>query len=177
MAERAASPIALVPMRDSLSVRAGRPSAARGTIALAALLVLGGGCHHDSLDPIGPDAGTAARERWAQNRPANYDFTLTRYCFCLAEVVRPVVIEVRGGVVQSRTYAATGLPVAERWASYFPTMDGLLAEVDSASKNADRMQATYDRQYGYLSHANIDFVSTIANDEVELTVNDFHPLP
>jgi hypothetical protein len=142
-------------------------------ITATALLVLVG-----CSDPTeSADAGTAARARWARNRPPDYSFTLWRDCFCRAEVVRPVVVEVRGGVVRSRTYAATGDAVDARWADSFPSIDGLLAELEDAGKRADRMQATYDRDYGYPSHAIIDYSARIAQDEMEFTIGDFRPLP
>ena len=150
-----------------------RPLALRRTITLATLLVFAG-CHDD---PTFPDAGTSARARWARNRPADYSFTLLRGCFCHAEVVRPVVVEVHGGAVTSRTYAATGEAVDARWVDSFPTIDGLLAELEDASTRADRMQATYDRDYGYPSHALVDYSARVADDEMEITVSGFRPLP
>jgi hypothetical protein len=158
-------------MSHSLRPASTRSRKGRATIALALLLL--GGCS----DSTGPDAGTSARQRWARNRPAHYSFTLARGCFCLDEVVRPVVVEVRDGAVLSRTYAATGEAVDARWVASFPSIDGLLAELDDAAKHADRMQATYDREYGYPQHAYIDYAARVADDEMEFTVSNFHPLP
>jgi hypothetical protein len=151
-----------------------RPALGLGSGALAALLLLGG-CK-DSVSSEG-NAGTAARDRWAHNRPASYSYTLTRGCFCLAAVVKPVVIQVHDGVVQSRTYADNGAAVDDRWANYFPTIDGLFTELDVGEQTADRLQATYERQYGYPEHARIDFSTRVADDEMEFWIGGFTPLP
>ena len=146
----------------------------RETAVIAALLLLSG-CK-EGLDSE-PDAGTAARDRWSHNHPANYSYTLTRDCFCLDELVLPVVIEVRGGIVQSRTYAATGTAVDARWESSFPTIDGLFSELDDAETRADRLTVTYERQYGYPQHARIDYSTQVVDDEMDFTITTFTPLP
>lgn len=154
------------------SLRRGHLS--RGTAVIAALLLLSG-CKEGLASE--PDAGTAARDRWSHNHPANYSYILTRDCFCLPGVVRPVVVQVRDGVVQSRTYATGGGVVDERWASYFPTIDGLFAELDDAEHRADRLRVTYERQYGYPQNALIDYAASIADDEMGWTLTAFTPLP
>jgi hypothetical protein len=144
-------------------------------VAAAAALLLLGGCKESIADE--GNAGTAARDRWAHEKPANYSYTILRDCFCQDAVVQPVRVEVHGGDVTSRTYVATGAAVDAQWASYFPTIDGLFAELDTAEPTAQSMTVTYDRQYGYPTHARIDPSTRVQHDETEYWTSDFAPLP
>jgi hypothetical protein len=144
----------------------------RAMLALAALLLVGA-CG-DATSPT--VEARSARVRWEHERPADYSFTLTRGCECLTPLVSPVVVEVRGGVVRSLTYAGSGTAVDTRLASFFPTIDGLFAEIEDAAKRADHVDAEYDRGYGYPRHVSIDYDARMVDDEMSITVSGFHSL-
>lgn len=117
-----------------------------------------------------------ARARWERTRPADYSFTLATSCECLTEITKPVVVVVRDGVVTSRTYVQGGEAVDPRWASYFPSIDGLFTKIDDAATRADRLDADYDGRYGYPQRISIDYDTRMVDDEISLRVSDFHPL-
>lgn len=119
-----------------------------------------------------------ARQRWASERPAAYDYTLSVSCFCIQDVTRPVVIVVNGTSVVSRTYADTGAPVPAQWATTFPSIDGLFEKIASATAaHAATLDVTYDATRGFPTHIAIDYVAQIADDEIVYTIRDFHSRP
>jgi hypothetical protein len=91
-------------------------------------------------------------------------------------VVKPVLIEVRGGVVTSRVYVATGQPVDAEWADFFRSIDGLFVMIEGAASHADSFDADYDARYGYPRRVSIDYDTRMVDDELTLRVGDFHPL-
>ena len=121
--------------------RAWKPIAVAG-------LVLAAACRSSSVEPA--DSLAAARARWARNAPVSYSYTIQRSCECLAEAAGPVTVVVRNGVVESRTYVATGASVAAQYASIFPAVEGLFAMIDNAIKNGTTPLTTrYDPTLGY----------------------------
>ena len=74
--------------------------------SLAGCTILGLDANQDDEDSL-----RSARERWRQQRPTEYSYTLERLCFCGQEAVGPVRIVVRGDSVLSRTYTASSRPV------------------------------------------------------------------
>ena len=141
-------------------------------VALAALVLAGCG---NATSPT--QEARAARARWVRTRPVDYGYVLTRSCYCLDEVVRPVRIEVRGAVVASRTYVASGAAVDAKWADFFPSIDGLFVTLGNAGAQGQSVEATYDGQYGYPRTVAIDREHWAVDGGSSLAVTDFHPLP
>lgn len=124
-------------------------------------------------DPTAATDLFAARRRWSTAEPPAYRFTLQLGCFCGSEATRPVVVAVRAGRVQSRTYLDTGAPVDARLEEAFPTIEGLFAVIDDAlERDADHVAAEYSARRGYPTRISIDYESGTADDELTYTVRD-----
>lgn len=119
-------------------------------------------------EPTGLDTEEfrSARERWASLGPASYTYTVLRSCFCPQEVTGPVVVTVQNGVVQSRVYAETGSSLLQEYQAFFPTVDGLFAQIDSLRKSkVGSLKATYDATYGYPTRIDVDVITNAVDDE------------
>jgi len=133
----------------------------------------------DSPPPPGPQAGLdAQRDLWTQQGIGNYRFTLQRTVFGPPAFTDPVVVEVRGGLVASRVYEGTGLPVAPADAFWWPSIDGLFEIIqDALDRNADQVAVTYDPGRGYPTSGSIDYSLGLGDDEHSFVVRDFAVLP
>lgn len=122
------------------------------------------------------DAATALalnRARWFGSGIADYEFTIARVCECLPEMAGPVVVEVRGGVVQERTYAS-GTSVDPQYADLFTGVPGLFDLIDEAiRRDAAGLAVRYDATYGYPESIQIDWVAGAVDDEVSYRITDF----
>ena len=151
--------------------------ARRARALLAALLLAACG------DLGGPRTDLeTARDRWAATEPAAYEMTLRHVCFCGGEVTTPVIVTVRGGVVQSRRYVdggpLGGRDVDPRLAGTFPAVDGLFRVVEDAlARHAAQIDATYDPQRGYPVTLYIDYERNVADEEQGYQVQAFRALP
>lgn len=118
----------------------------------------------------------AARALWVQRRPASYDITVARFCFCTSEGVGPAIVSVRDGVVTSRTYVATGSAVGPTYADLFPSIDGLFQKIDDARRRrAASLSVEYDRAFGFPTVIAIDYDRTMADDEITYRATNFQP--
>ena len=150
----------------------------RARLTVAAALALAA-----CSDLAGPASDLeTARARWAGAAPAAYEMTLRHVCFCGGEVTTPVVVTVRGGVVQSRRYVdggpLGGRDVDPRLAESFPSVDGLFRVVeDAVGRHAADIQATYDPQRGYPTALYIDYERNVADEEQGYQVQTFRALP
>ena len=92
----------------------------------------------------------AARSKWSRLGPASYSMTIRVVCECTAEMAGPVVVVVRNGVVESRTYVPAGRAVSSEYVASFPTVEGLFALVESAIRRDTKpLVAQYDAALGY----------------------------
>jgi hypothetical protein len=117
-----------------------------------------------------------AKQSWAANRPPSYDLTIEPSCFCAFEIPNagPVIVAVRNGTVQSRTYVKTGTSVGDRYAGLYPSVDQLFVTIeDAVAKMADRLEVFYDPTYGYPVNVAIDFKYLVADDELFYHVTGF----
>jgi hypothetical protein len=138
-------------------------------LALAACRVEGG----SPTEPDGLELAMA-RLRWAQTAPEAYQITVSHSCFCPVEVVRPVIVTVRDGQVESRRYAETGAEVDPRFATAFPTVDELFGVIEGAiARHAERVDAVYDPARGFPISVVIDGSADIADDESFYSIRDF----
>ncbi|MEP7001727.1 MAG: DUF6174 domain-containing protein [bacterium] len=145
----------------------------RSALAVSLALALAGGCR----DITGSTAGqlASARERWAANGTASYDFTISLSCFCAPNALRPVVVVVSNGVVHGRKYKDTGADVTPPFSTAYSTIEGLFGIVEDArSRNAAQLDVVYDPERGYPTRISIDYVAKAIDDEVAYTVTDFH---
>lgn len=144
---------------------------ARRMFAFSALL-FAVACSDASSPLSSQDA--VARARWAANRPASYQYTMTIGCFCITEVTRHVVVAVNGNAVVSRTYVDNGAPVPEQYSASFPSIDGLFDIVAAArAAHAARVDASYDATLGFPVSVCIDREAMAADDEISYGVSGF----
>jgi hypothetical protein len=108
--------------------------------AVAALTLIACG---DSTSPT--DELTVAQQRWASWGPASYDLILRRgACECSSLAVRPMVVVVRGGAIESKYYLDTGEPLVDPWATFAPDVPGLFSLIAGALSEGHTVESTYD---------------------------------
>ena len=137
----------------------------------------------DNAPPPGPGVPSgsetdAQRQVWRDLGIQDYQYTLQRTVFGPSVLTDPVVVEVRGGTVVSRTYEQTGLPTDPQYDSWWPSIDGLFDIVqDAYDAGADSITVQYDPTFAYPSFASIDPVSGLADDEHAFTAGRLVILP
>jgi Family of unknown function (DUF6174) len=118
----------------------------------------------------------AARLKWERTRPAAYTITVARLCFCPQGGSSPVIVSVRDGVVESRTYVNNGAAVAPTDADYFPTVDGLFELIEDARRQGtDTIDATYDPARGFPVFISIGYVRGMADGALSYRTTNFQP--
>ena len=118
------------------------------------------------------------RQIWDGLGILNYRYTLQRTVFNGPQYTDPVIVEVRGGQVFSRTYANTGQPVTIPDPSWWPAIDGLFDIIqDAQDRNAALAEARYDPNLGYPVWGNFDYNLGLADDEHSFTAGSFQQLP
>lgn len=167
-----------MPIARSLSV----PPLTRlvSTLALAAITFSSAAC----TVITGPDGRwgleqsdlTRARRTWSSNFIDDYEYVVRRDCFCSLGGVS-VRVTVQNDRVVAREIEGTATPVPSSLAYLYPTIDGLFAIVqDAIDRRADRIDATYDFDYGFPSDLYIDYDRRIADDEEGYTLLRFRAL-
>ena len=147
---------------------------------LATAILLSSGLAAGCLDNDGPDPGRQIFEsslaQWNDVEPPNYDMVLRRQTISANPDLR-VVIQVRNGVVTSRVYLGTDIPVGGDAAADFPDIDGLFAFLGEAM-NGDPflLSAEYDSDFGYPSTIVYDLNAGQTSDNVTFTVEEFTPI-
>jgi hypothetical protein len=144
-----------------------------GALAALALVASCGG------DPTGVIRElNVARMRWISRAPNAYEVTVHRGCFCPEAITSNVVVRVRGGVVESRRYAATGADVPADFARAFPSVDEMFGVIAKAeSDGAAQIDAKYDAVYGFPSVVYVDYRAEWADDESWFGYTEFRALP
>ena len=151
------------------------PSRALAAALAACLLAAAAACDDGPTTPR--DELRDARRRWEAARPAAYAFTFERLCFCPVELTRPTVVTVRGGAVESLRYVDGGGPVDPRFASAYPTIDGLFdAIAEALARPPASFSATYDPARGYPVRVDIDPIRDAVDEEVGYRVRDWRQL-
>lgn len=118
----------------------------------------------------------AARLKWERARPAAYTITIDRSCECTQEMSGPVVVSVRDGVVESRTYVASSVAVTPSYSGLFPSIDGLFERIDDARRRrAASVDVTYDHAFGFPTAISIDYDRVMVDDELTYRATDFQP--
>lgn len=124
-----------------------------------------------------PDDFTSSERLWDSKNMADYNFTLERHCFCPQDRRGPVMIHVRDGIVFSVVYADTGLAANPDFFADADTLDDLFGKVRDAYVNkAERIDVTYDPDFGYPATIYIDVSTQIADEEQGYTVTDFQKI-
>ena len=126
----------------------------RFTWLALALIVLTTGASECSVFSTDHAANlAAARSLWERRGPDDYSITISRSCECLPGMSEPAVVVVREGVVESRTYVRTGLPVPTEFAGGYPDVEGLfeLIEEGLVAEGNGELSVDYHPAYGYPS--------------------------
>ena len=113
---------------------------------VAAVIAMVAACG-DATSPT--DELSAARHRWEAWGPASYDLILRRgACECSSIAVRPIVVIVRTGVIQTKYYLDTGDPIVDSWATYAPDVPGLFNLISGSLSDGHTVEASYDSMTG-----------------------------
>jgi hypothetical protein len=112
-----------------------------------------------------------ARERWRDAAPANYSFTMQRYCFCLFEGEVRVRVE-DGEVVSVRLVGSDTELVGPQRGLYGPIPDLFAVVADAIDRPAHSIDAEYDDALGFPALVFIDYDERIADEEYGFRVRD-----
>ena len=143
----------------------------RTALAFVVFALAGVSCHVSTSPDTDLDS---ARQRWALKHPLSYDIVVRRLCECTTDVTNAVLVSVREGSVTSRTYVSTGAQVSAQYASLFPAVEGIFLIVDDAlTRNAYKLDVTYDATYGFPVSIDVDYVHQVADDELTVQLSGF----
>jgi uncharacterized protein YceK len=119
------------------------------------------------------------QEKWQDANISHYRYELSISCFCIFAQDMPLVIEVKDGEVVSMEYKS-GKEIDPSFLEQFQrfdTIDKIFAELETAQTEAERVEATYDEEYGFPTQVTIDQAVQAADDELYLTIANFEVLP
>ncbi|MDB5103804.1 MAG: putative lipoprotein [Fibrobacteres bacterium] len=135
---------------------------------LPAALALSG-CVTDAsgrVDLSGP------RAKWKANEPAEYAYTIRRFCECIPGTV--MVTANRDSVVSAY---APGFVFEELGDKQRYSIDSLFSEVETAlARSYDTRSVGFDDMYGFPDSVSIDFEKQVADEEFSLFIQDFRKL-
>ena len=117
-----------------------------------------------------------ARAAWVRSGAANYDFVISRQCFCMLEYVGPFTVRVRNGV-STVTYSSNGSAVDSEALRQLPVnAEGLFAFVEERQEQAS-FRVTYDQATGLPLSVWSDPIPEAADDELGVLVSGFTATP
>jgi len=116
------------------------------------------------------------REKWMAHGISNYEIEMQKICYCVPEVVRMMVFEVKDDKVDTVRYADTGDDVDPQHYGDFNTIEGMFSFVEQAlEKNPADLSIAYDEKYGYIKELSVDFKENIADDEISIIASNMRP--
>ncbi len=120
-----------------------------------------------------------ARAQWMAANIRHYRYSLTVGCFCGFTQRMPLSIEVQDGRALSMTYNdGSQVPDSDRqFFARYQTIDALFDFTNENLGKADQVQVMYDRTAGFPTSVQIDLMKNAADDELDLTVENFQALP
>lgn len=129
------------------------------------------------LDNSGPNPGEqifqSSLDQWNSEGPDSYDMVLRRQTIS-ANPDLSVLITVRNGVVVSRIYDGTTIPVEPANASLYPDVPGLFDFLKEAmDSDPFLLNAEYDETYSYPQLITLDRYAGRTDDNVTYTVMSF----
>lgn len=114
------------------------------------------------------------RALWEAGRSDGYTFEYTPSCFCLEQMLRPVRITVKNGVLESVIYVESGEAADHERFERYLSIDGLFDLIQEAiDREAARLTASYDSESGYPIDVGIDYVTNIADEEFYFTATGY----
>lgn len=151
-------------------------------VVLLAVLVAVGLAWGGALPGLAPftpaqDPGQPAVARWEAQGLDSYRYTVQVGCFCVEEMRRPVVIEVRDGAVASMTYADDGSAADPALFEPYASVEALFGIIDdAAAQEPARLDVTYDQTTGVPLSVTIDISEEMADEELYLEVTGFEAI-
>lgn len=119
---------------------------------------------------------TDNRQRWENftNDPnAFVQYTIQRSTFGPVDSNRPINVTEQGGQVTRATFADTGEDVPQNILNGLDTIDDVFQRLENAyNNNAERIDVTYDSQFGHPTSVFIDQSQMIADEEVGYTISN-----
>ncbi|HEU0108830.1 MAG TPA: DUF6174 domain-containing protein [Vicinamibacteria bacterium] len=151
-------------------------TAPRASLLGAVLLCLTLPACTTSPDDPGDDLASN-RRHWQSQRLADYQVQFRMSCFCVPDVIAPVVLQVRGGAIVSVTRVSDGVAVSpSRWKGVYYTVDQMFALIAAAqAKGADEVRVTYDPLLRYPTTVFIDPSQRLADDEQYFAMSGLGP--
>jgi hypothetical protein len=99
------------------------------------------------------------RAAWVARGITDYRVQVEKSCFCVSDITRPVLIEVRGGAVSKVWDLETAQPVSNT--SLYPTITGLFDAAIAERSRGGNVSVSYDASLGTPARLEI---GTVAND-------------
>ncbi len=114
------------------------------------------------------------QDRWERSGITDYDYTGAWSCFCPQEYLADVAVTVRGGVVTSVEFAGEEFTVVPPLPERFVPVEELFALLqDAVTRNAARIEVSYDERYGYPAELFIDYDERMADEETRFVMRGF----
>jgi hypothetical protein len=149
--------------------------------AMTMSLVLIGVLAVQSSPAVDPAAALAQAEaRWQKAKPVVYEFSVLVECFCGPDMARePLPFR----VTTTRPYERTSTPLQrlrpnwERLYARYNTVELIFDAIRRAiGVGRDRIDVTYDPEFGFPIKANLDPLLMVADEETYVTVTDFRKI-
>ena len=130
-----------------------------------------------SATPVGEiDALEEARAAWASSGINNYDFTISRQCFCMEEYVGPFAVRVRDGI-STVTRSSDGSEVDPLVLNLLPVSAEELFQFAEERQDQASFRVTYDQATGLPLSVWSDPIPEAADDELGVLVSGFTAAP
>lgn len=164
--------VTAVSSHHSEAAAGGRRGLTRSLIHCGLIVVvsvaLAAACGGDATPTEGQLDLATARQRWAAKGFADYEYVLTKTCFC--GLTGPVDVVVGGDSIRSATAVSDGHAVSPQLVS---TISGLFDFIQQAiDDRAARIDVTYDSELGFPTRIEYDGRANIADDEVTFTASN-----
>ena len=126
-----------------------------------------------STTPAGEiDALDEARAAWASSGAANYDFVISRQCFCVVGYVGPFTVRVRSGA-STVTYSSDGSAVDPDVLRQLPVNAEELFQFAEERQAQASFRITFDQATGLPLSVWSDPIPEAADDELGVLVSGF----
>ena len=150
-------------------------------IAIALLTLTLAACANPTTTPSATPVGAIdtldeARAAWASSGINNYNFTISRQCFCMEEYVGPFAVRVRDGV-STVTRSSDGSEVDPLVLNLLPLSAEELFRFAEERQDQASFRVTYDQATGLPLSVWSDPIPEAADDELGVEVSGFTAAP
>ena len=122
------------------------------------------------------DSLEKARAAWASGGTANYDFVISRQCFCLVEYVGPFTVRVRSGA-STVSYSSDGSAVDPDVLRQLPVSAEELFQFAEYRQDQTSFRVEFDQATGLPLSIWSDPIPEAADDELGVLVSGFTAAP